>query len=94
MSTNEPVSLTRGEVVDLHLNPDCLFCSERLPDHPVDVRYGDDRVQRFSNGSISVFLGYYTPSQIIARNTVSTYFAKVFAEKMKESGGWFRGAAQ
>lgn len=85
MSTNEPVSLTRGEVVDLHLNPDCLFCSPRRVADPVDVRYGDDRVQRFSNGSISVYFGYYTEAQRLCREA----YGKMVMEKFEAAGGSF-----
>jgi hypothetical protein len=80
MSKNE--SLTREEMLELHLNPDCLFCSDRLPDHPVDARYGDDRVTRSKAGLVTMFFGYYTPSQVVAREAVGKELARRFAEKM------------
>lgn len=83
MSKIEPVSLTREEMIELRLNPDCPFCSERLPGHSVDVRYGDDRVVRMSNGNMTVHLGYYTPYQTLAREL----FARAIWKKLEERGG-------
>jgi len=87
VSKTEPVGLTREEMIDLRLNPDCPFCSERLPDCPADVRYGDDRVVRLSNGGMMVHFGYYTPYQRAARKAAGELFARAFAEKMGECGG-------
>ena len=85
--SNDPVSLTREEMIDLRLNPDCPFCSERLPDHSADVRYGDDRVVRLSNGGMMVHFGYYTSYQKAARELAGKLFARAFTEKMEENGG-------
>lgn len=87
MSKIEPVSLTREEMIELRLNPDCPFCSERLPGHSADVRYGDDRVVRLSNGNMMVHFGYYTPYQRAAHKAAGELFARAFAEKMGECGG-------
>lgn len=87
MSKTEPVSLTEEEMVELHLNPGCLICSERLPGLPVDVRYKDDRIVRFAGGYLTVYLGYYTPSQTIAREVIGKALSKSMADAWEKAGG-------
>lgn len=87
MSKNDPVSLTREEMVALRLNPDTPFCSERLPGHRLDVRWGDTRITRSASGAISVYFGWFTPSQTAAREATGKALAHFFTKKMEENGG-------
>lgn len=74
-------TVNRAQMIALQLNPDAVMASARIPNCPVCVRYEDDLITRYSNGGLSMSLGYFSEDQIHARRL----FSKRLFELMKDT---------
>jgi hypothetical protein len=85
MNSDHPKSLSHEELMELGIDPEHPFCSERITSYQIDVRCGDHRVRRSSNGSMTVSYGYYADAQTRSRQLMAEQFGKAVVAAMKDS---------
>lgn len=62
MANNEVVSLTKEELIELLIDPDNIYASVKgIKDHPLDIRYKNNRICRYMDGSVVIYVGWYDP---------------------------------
>jgi hypothetical protein len=76
-------TVTAADLTALGINPACPMASVRHKNWPIDVRFGNDRIRRAASGQMAHSFGYYSKSQVRARQA----WAKEISEAC--NGGYF-----
>lgn len=74
----ETVIVSKEELQALGINPESPMSSARTRTNYIDVRYGDDRIQRTRQGVITHYFGYYSEHQVLARRLMGEAINREF----------------
>lgn len=83
MSNEEIKTVTDAELRSLGVYPESPMSSPRHKDWPIRVRHGDNLIERSRYGCINVSIGYFTPSQVLARKVFGEMMQRAFDEAMQ-----------